>query len=155
MDKKGFTLVELLIVLGIIAIVLTIILVLLDPPRRFAEARDAHRASDVESVIHAIRIDEVDHAGYSTAAIYTLYPGNNYQIGTCISGGEFCGNMLTEESCVDLSRLRDQGYLGKIPVDYLYGTTEKTGYYIRRNTNGSLAVGACYPERTDEIEVTR
>lgn len=155
MNKKGFTLVELLIVLGIIAIILTIILVLLDPPRRFAEARDAHRASDVESIIHAIRIDEVDHSGYSTTALYTLYPGNNYQIGTCLSGGEFCGDVLTQQSCVDMSRLWEEGYLGQIPYDYLYGTPEKTGYYLRRNTNGTLAIGACYPERTDEIEVSR
>src|SRR3990172_5335732 len=51
---KGFTMIELLIVMGIMTTLTTLIFVSLDPITRFSEARDARRTTDVNSILTAI-----------------------------------------------------------------------------------------------------
>ena len=52
--KKGFTLVELLVVIGVIGILMAVVLVAVNPARQFAAARDAQRRSDLYSITNAI-----------------------------------------------------------------------------------------------------
>ena len=44
--KKGFTLVELLIVIGIVAILATIVVLVINPVELLKESRDSRRLSD-------------------------------------------------------------------------------------------------------------
>jgi len=54
--KKGFTLVELLIVIAILAVLATATVVVLNPAELLAQARDAQRISDMESLRTAVGI---------------------------------------------------------------------------------------------------
>ncbi len=54
--KKGFTLVELLVVLGVLAILAVIVVLILDPAKIFAQARDARRIEDLRTVGSALRL---------------------------------------------------------------------------------------------------
>lgn len=80
--KKGFTLIELLIVIGIVAILATAVVVILNPAQLLAQARDATRISDLNSVKAAIALY------LSSATTPTLTAGPFSQFGTgCYSLG--------------------------------------------------------------------
>ena len=61
--RKGFTLVELLVVIGIIAILFAVVLVAINPAKRFSEASNARRLADVNSLLGGITTATVDNKG--------------------------------------------------------------------------------------------
>lgn len=67
--RKGFTLVELLIVIGILGILLAIVLVALNPAKQFAQANDTKRSSDVNAILNAVHQYAADHKGALPADI--------------------------------------------------------------------------------------
>ncbi len=160
MHKKGFTLIELLIVIAIIAILAGVVFVSLDPLKRFQDARDAARWTDVTAILSAIKVDQVDNGGSYLANVTGLTAGTNYMIGTAVSGcnAAACTQVTTSANCVDLAVLSTEGYLGNVPVspngDGAW-TNALTGYYMSRNANGSITVGACDAEGADPITVNR
>lgn len=154
--EEGFTLVELLIVVAIIAILAGVVFVALDPAEKFGDARDSTRSSDVQSVAQAITVDQVDNGGDYVSAVSSLTQGTNYMIGTCssITDSECSDVTIDTSNCVDLSGIVSEGYLPEVPTDPDGGTAEKTGYYLRKATS-SVAVGACTNEGGDSIEASR
>jgi type IV pilus assembly protein PilA len=52
--RTGFTLVELLVVVGILTVLTTIVLVAVNPGRQLAQARDTERRADVNTILTAI-----------------------------------------------------------------------------------------------------
>jgi prepilin-type N-terminal cleavage/methylation domain-containing protein len=155
-DEEGFTLVELLIVVAIIAILAGVVFVALDPAQKFGEARDSTRETDVQSVAQAITVDQVDNGGDYISAVSSLTQGDNYMIGTCssVTDSECSDVTINTSNCADLSGIVSEGYLPEVPTDPDGGTAEKTGYYLRKATS-SVAVGACTHEDDAEIEVSR
>lgn len=154
-SKRGFTLIELLIVIAIIAILAGVVFVSLNPAQRFADARDARRQADVENVAAALKTFQVDNDGAYPATVTALVAGSNYTIGTNVSGCDAgCTAKTTQAACVDLTELVTDGYLGTVPVDPAGGLATETDYYMTRNSNGTVEVGACDPDGA-AISVTR
>jgi len=56
MIKKGFTLIELIIVIGIIALLATTVILVINPVRIFQEARDSQRIADLGQLSSAISL---------------------------------------------------------------------------------------------------
>lgn len=54
--KKGFTLLELLIVMAVLAILASILLVVVKPQQIFSKARDTQRKSDMRNLMSAIEV---------------------------------------------------------------------------------------------------
>ena len=73
--NKGFTLIEILVVVAIIAILAAIVLVAINPAKRFRDARNAQRQANVESILSAIQQNMVDNKGITTCTIPTSAAG--------------------------------------------------------------------------------
>ena len=172
LKQKGFTLIELLIVIAIIAILVAVVFVALDPATRFADARDSVRGNDVQEILSAIKIDQIDNGGsyLSVIANATATEVNMLVNGTAMNSG--CAdnnancdtNVTATGNCVDLSGLVTEGYLGSVPVSPAGSVTwddgdtvgeEGTGYTLQRDTSGILTIRACESENTTEIEAVR
>lgn len=160
---SGFTLIELLIVIAVIAILAGVVFVALNPLKRFQDTRDARRASDINAILSAIKVDQVDNGGSYDATITGLTAGSVYMIGTDVAGCDdqnaVCDTDVTADgSCVDLTTLATQGYIGSIPTSpngdgtWVVG---ETGYTISRAASGILTVRACESEGTTEISASR
>lgn len=154
--RKGFTLIELLIVIAIIAILAVVVFVALDPLTRFEKARDAQRWSDVEAILSAAKLDQVDNGGEYFTELENLAPNTYNMVGTAATGcNTGCNAQSTQVSCFDLTPLSDDGYVADIPFDPIDGNLTKSLYYLFKDTTGALYVGACNPEDAASIEVSR
>jgi prepilin-type N-terminal cleavage/methylation domain-containing protein len=68
-NKKGFTLIEILVVIGLIAILAAIVLIAINPAKQFAQARNSQRVSNVQTILNALGQDLADHKGVSSCTI--------------------------------------------------------------------------------------
>ncbi len=148
--SKGFTLIELLIVIAIIAILSVGVYVALNPAARFADARNARRYSDVNSILTAVQEYIVDNDGSIPAGVTST----EKQLGTCAdtdTGADSCG---AAAACLDLSTtLAD--YLKSIPRDPSLASSANYTKYSAKSVNGIVTVRACGAESGSVIEVSR
>ena len=143
-ERAGFTLVELLLVIGIIATLAVVVFVALDPAKRFADSRDARRTSDAETILSAVHQYIIDNKGSAPA----LLPENVER--TLGTGGAGCDNHTPEcdssvGECLDLSGELAK-YLKTIPFDPKDGSVEDTKYTILKDNNGIITLKACSAE---------
>lgn len=68
-NQKGFTLIEILVVIGIIALLATIVLIAINPAKQFAAGRVTQRTSNLNSILNAIGQQIVDNKGNFTACV--------------------------------------------------------------------------------------
>lgn len=144
-DTKGFTLIEILLVIGIIAVLATVVIVALDPAKRFKDARDSRRFSDMQSILSAVQQYIVDNKGVLPAGVDTY----ERQIGTENSGCELAYGICSANLpyCIDLSTPLAR-YLKALPYDPATGSPERTHYSIQVNENNIITIRSC--DSTDE-----
>lgn len=65
-SNQGFTLIEILVVIGIIAVLAAVVLIAINPARQFAQARNSQRSANVNAILNAIGQNMADHAGILT-----------------------------------------------------------------------------------------
>ncbi len=142
---KGFTLIEILLVIGIIAVLATVVIVALNPAQRFADARDSRRLSDIQSILSAVQQYIVDNQGTLPSGLDTT----EKQIGTNTSGCELTEGACSANTsyCLDLSTSLAP-YLKSLPYDPGDGSEGATRYTIAVNSNNIVTVTAC--DSTDE-----
>jgi len=174
-NRKGFTLVELIIVIAVIAVLAGAIFVAIDPARRLHEARNAQRWSDVTTMLDAVVKYQADNSGTHLTAIANMTADRYVIIGTTeddqtlcaeeTSAADACANGTGgggTTDCIDLSDL-GSNYLATVPYDPLNGSAADTSYYIGKDSNGAITIGSCDEEGEDAggtgtpptIELTR
>jgi type II secretory pathway pseudopilin PulG len=99
----GFTLVELIVILGIITILASITLVAINPARHFGQSRDAQRRNDVTQILNAVNHYMADNNG--------SYPTGITSTPTEVAddGIDICSDLVTT-------------YIAEMPVDPTNGS---------------------------------
>lgn len=155
-SNKGFTLIEILVVIGIIAVLAAVVLIAINPARQFAQARDSQRSSNVNSIINSIGQRIADCKGTFG--------------GTC--GGLTCPALpaagaadvtldittVAAAGAIDLSCIAPT-YMSAVPFDPQAPSATDTGYDLVIETiaeGGRTTIVAPLTEiATPDISVTR
>jgi prepilin-type N-terminal cleavage/methylation domain-containing protein len=143
-SQKGFTLIEILLVVAAIAILAGIVIVAINPGKQLGDTRNAQRRSDVTTILNAAYQYSLDNNGVLPASI----TATSTEI--CASGAASCVGL------VDLSVLTlNQKYIVSIPNEPQKVTVDGAGYMISKSVNGRITVTAQYPEQAAVISVSR
>jgi general secretion pathway protein G len=122
---KGFTLIELVVTIGILGILAVGALVALNPLAQFQKANDTRRKSDLAQVQRALEVYYQDHSRYPT------YTNNTYQINGAAWGSSW------------------QPYMNVVPKDptsshhYAYYSSNGQSYYIYASLDRVSASDQC------------
>lgn len=145
--QAGFTLLEVLLVVAIIAILAGIVIIAINPGKNLGDTRNSQRSADVNTIINGAYQYALDSNGTVPASITTTATE------ICATGAGSCTGLI------DLSVLTASGkYLVSIPKDPQCSTVcaaNGVGYKINKDVNGRLIVTAPYAEQGKTISVTK
>ena len=135
LKNKGFTLIEILVVIGIIALLATIVLIAINPARQFAQARNSQRISNLNTILNAIGQNIADNKGIFTCT------GIGTAIGTATTSiGTAGGNS-------NLGCLAPTYIASSIPQDPTGGTDSDTLYDVSKDSTGRYML--CAPNAAE------
>jgi len=151
---KGFTLIEILVVVALIAILTAITFIAINPAKNFADTRNAQRSSDVTQILNAVtQYTSEAGSGHSLADFGT--------IPACLTSGteqqktDAMAFIGTGSGNIDLTTDLVDEYIVGIPMDPLSGTAANTGYKICQTTGGRVEIKAPAAENSKVISVKR
>ena len=154
---RGFTLIEILIVIGIIAVLAAIVIIAINPAKQFAQARNTQRQSNIETILNAVGQRMADNKGVfqnsfttsdSVTYVCPQLPATTTPIFNYGSVGST--NCPQGASC-DLSCLVPT-YVASFPTDpNATAGSPDTGYTIVADTTGRITV--CAPKAGTESAI--
>ena len=129
--NAGFTLIEILVVIGIIALLATIVIIAINPARQFAQARNTQRESNINTILNAIGQNIADNKGVFTCGSVTL---NANTASTTVDSGT--GGTGKDLSCLTPT------YIPSFPSDPTPPVAPATGYTISVDSVGRTLICA-------------
>lgn len=143
--KKGFTLIEVLLVIVILAILAGIVIVAINPARQIAQANNSQRENDVRAVLDAVHQYAIDNRGVMPTAITS----------TATVVGSVAGQ-------VDICTILVPTYISEMPFDptatgagYTDCTNYDSEYTIAVDADGRVTVAAPGAELSATVSITR
>jgi prepilin-type N-terminal cleavage/methylation domain-containing protein len=147
--QRGFTLIEILLVVAALAILAGIVILAINPSKQLGDTRNSQRYSDVKTILDAIYQYSVDNNGTLPSGITTTATE------ICDTTGLACSTA----SLVDLGVLvTNQTYLVSLPTDPQCATVcdpDGVGYEVLRTANNRVTVSSPYAEESAVISATR
>lgn len=145
--KPAFTLIEILVVIGMIAVLATIVIVAINPARQFASSRNTQRLSNVNAILNAVGQNIADNQGIFKCSEQPSTTPLEMKMPTSTDG---TGLM----NCLVPSYLSSFLYDPKTGK-FTSSTTYSSNYWISQDDAGRLTVGASGAENGSVISVTR
>jgi len=167
-SKAGFTLLEILLVVGIIAILAGIVILAINPTKQLGDARNAQRRSDVITILNAVYQFSIDHNGVlptddgTKDGTVVIKPGATST--DCVAASIQNEIMRTDTAAGDgtvnlysslVQSEASSTYVVSVPVDPLRTSSQDTGYHIFSTAGGRVTVCAAEAESGVSINVTR
>ena len=131
--RKGFTLLELLIVIGILAILATVVALVLNPAELLRQARDSQRLSDLRTINSALGL------WFASASSTTMTATTTCTVGTALFSGD-SGSCVTNAvttvlgngwvNSINFANIPGGSPLARLPLD---PSQSATNYYIFKN----------------------
>ena len=143
--QKGFTLLEILLVVAAIGILAGIVIIAINPGKQLGDTRNAQRRADVNTILNAVYQYSLDNNGSLPTAITTTNTAICLDTGTCTGLVELSGELVPT-------------YIVSMPVDPSLTATAgaTTGYTISKSaTTGRVTVTAPSAENSATISITR
>lgn len=145
--QDGFTVIEILVVMGLIAILAAIVLVALNPARHFAQARNTQRTSNVSAILNAVGQNMAENRG----------------VFTCDGGAIPSADTDIAKTGYDIASCLVPNYISSVPFDpsvsgahFTSNTDYDTGYHIIRDSASQrITVNAPGAELGTTISVSR
>lgn len=137
---RGFTLIEILVVIGIIAILAAIVIVAINPAKQFAQARNTQRESNINSILNAVGQNLADNKGVFGGVCATTLPVNTASSSIITGAG---GTLPAGDPAAtkDLSCLTPT-YIPSFPTDPTVASGGYTGYTLSVDSVGRVLVCA-------------
>lgn len=127
--KGGFTLLELLLVIAIVAVLAGIIIFSMNPEKRVNDVNDAKSHANNQDLQKAFNAFVVDNSGNLPSGFFNITTPGIYDI--CKNG--------TTGGCIKFDELVSNGYVQQIPLDERISNSVLTGYKVKYNPSNKSA----------------
>lgn len=146
---RGFTLIEVLIVIGIIAILAAMVLVAVNPARQFKIARDSQRTANINAILNAVGQNISENTG-------------TFKCGGAVSTIPSSATVMENSGGFDIASCLVPDYISALPFDpdksgahYTSVSDYDTEYSIVQDTYGRITISAAGEMSSSTISVTR
>lgn len=153
-NKKGFSLIEILIAITLITMLAAIVIIAVNPTRQFSQGRDTQRWAAVNTILNAVYQNMVDNNGNF---YFPGCPATAFSVSAENISSSGAANTIDLCACLVPTYIAGMPYdpiTATPPYQYTACTNYNSGYTILQAANGRITVAAPEDE-LQTISVTR
>lgn len=148
--ENGFTLIEILVVIGLIALLAAIVIVAINPAKQFAQGRNVCRQSNIETILNAVGQRIADNKG-TFAGKFGSYECPAMPSASTTVAIVYDNTNAVDSSKIDLSCLIPTYISGALYDPQADTSAKNSGYQLTVDNIGRVTI--CAPKSADETAI--